>query len=253
MSRQCRKWSDSRFIVSDGVGLRARTANARSIAYGWGCMLYRGDTSHETGVRPLLRATGSVPPPFKADRNFNDPEQPVAGVLVRGGPLLRMASSQTGRAFGLPSEAESECAARGGLEQKEFPWGDATPDSQPDYGKRWQTGPEAVGALRGQSFRSLRHRRQCARMVQRLVRPELLFDLRGQESARSRAEPDEARAKIFSRRIMASSHQSGPMLGALQYPAGFPLCRLRDFVSRAKPSKRLRAPACHCESSRRLL
>jgi formylglycine-generating enzyme required for sulfatase activity len=45
----------------------------------------------------------------------------------------------------LPSEAEWEFAARGGLEQKPYPWGDAPPASRPHYAERWRDGPEAVG------------------------------------------------------------------------------------------------------------
>jgi len=95
--------------------------------------------------RFFLRETSSTPPPFWNDPNFNDPQQPVAGVswheAIR---YCEWLSLQTGRRFRLPTEAEWECAARGGLEQKQFPWGDEPPQSLPNYATRWQTGPEPV-------------------------------------------------------------------------------------------------------------
>ena len=85
--------------------------------------------------------------------NFNHPEQPVAGVswyeAVR---YCEWNSVGTGRAYRLPTEAEWERAARGGMEQKQFSWGDVPPQALPDYAKRWQTGPEPVAQYAPNGF-----------------------------------------------------------------------------------------------------
>jgi formylglycine-generating enzyme required for sulfatase activity len=90
-------------------------------------------------------ATGIPAPPFWQDPNFNDPQQPVTAVSWHEAVgYCEWLSSQANRVYRLPTEAEWERAARGGLEQRQFPWGDDPPQLLPDYTTRWQTGPEPV-------------------------------------------------------------------------------------------------------------
>jgi len=101
----------------------------------------------------FLRATSTLPPPFWEDSNFNDPQQPVAGPSwFEAARYCEWLSAETARAYRLPTEAEWERAARGGAEQRNFPWGDEPPQSRPDYATRWQTGPEPVARYAPNSF-----------------------------------------------------------------------------------------------------
>jgi formylglycine-generating enzyme required for sulfatase activity len=116
-------------------------------------------------------ASPSSPPPFWSDPAFNHPEQPVVGVswyeAIRYCQWLSATTGRittdgittggitTARNFRLPTEAEWERAARGGITDADigagalFPWGDAPPQSLPGYEDRcqtyWKTGPEPVG------------------------------------------------------------------------------------------------------------
>jgi formylglycine-generating enzyme required for sulfatase activity len=101
----------------------------------------------------FLRSTTSTPPPFWNDPKFNDPRQPVAAVSWHEAfRYCEWLTSQTGRCFRLPTEAEWECAARSGMEQKQFPWGDEPPQSLQNYSTRWQTGPEPVAQYAANAF-----------------------------------------------------------------------------------------------------
>ena len=118
----------------------------------------------------FLRATEATPPKFWNDPNFNHPQQPVAGPSwYEAVAYCEWLTAQTGKHYRLPTEAEWERAARGGLDQKNFPWGDDPPQSAPRLCHALADRPRAGRALRAECLRALRHWRQRPRMVQRLV------------------------------------------------------------------------------------
>ncbi|MGB8579578.1 MAG: SUMF1/EgtB/PvdO family nonheme iron enzyme [Candidatus Sulfotelmatobacter sp.] len=100
-----------------------------------------------------LRTTGLPAPPSWNDPNFKHPQQPVTSVSwFEADHYCQWLSSQTARSYRLPAEAEWERAARGDLEQKDFPWGNQPPEALPNYATRWQTGPEPVARYAPNSF-----------------------------------------------------------------------------------------------------
>lgn len=101
----------------------------------------------------FLKATRIQPPPLWGEQHFDGPGQPVVGVSwFEAESYCRWLTAQTGRAYRLPTEAEWESAARGGPEQRNFPWGNEAPQALPDYEKRWQRGPEPVARYAPNGF-----------------------------------------------------------------------------------------------------
>jgi sulfatase modifying factor 1 len=94
------------------------------------------------------RATGRGLPPFRMQPEFADPAQPVVGVSW----FDAVAYCDWLSAFRLPTEAEWEFAARGGLEQQAYPWGDRPVFERPAYFDRWLRAPEPVGAATPNAF-----------------------------------------------------------------------------------------------------
>lgn len=78
--------------------------------------------------------------------SFDAPRKPVTSVNWHDAvEYCAWLSRQWGAPVRLPTEAEWEFAARGGLEQRLFPWGDEPAQSRPNYASRWTEGPEPVG------------------------------------------------------------------------------------------------------------
>jgi len=94
----------------------------------------------------FLSETRRAPPPFWNDPDFQQPKQPVVGPSwFDAKAFCDWLSKITGRYYRLPTEAEWERAACGGLERQLYSWGKIAPEELPNYASRWRNGPEPVG------------------------------------------------------------------------------------------------------------
>jgi formylglycine-generating enzyme required for sulfatase activity len=99
------------------------------------------------------RATGRPCARFHDLQEFTGPAQPVVGVSwFDAAAYCDWLSREHGGRFRLPTEAEWECAARGGLERCLYPWGNQPVCERAGYGTRWARGPEPVGAAAPNAF-----------------------------------------------------------------------------------------------------
>src|SRR5262245_46142749 len=72
---------------------------------------------------------------------FDDPHKPVTSVSwFDAVEFCEWQSVKWGMPLRLPTEAEWEFAARGGMEQRLYPWGDAPFHERADYAARWIEG-----------------------------------------------------------------------------------------------------------------
>jgi formylglycine-generating enzyme required for sulfatase activity len=82
----------------------------------------------------FLAATGHPAPLYWQDKNLNNPSQPVVGVTWHDAQAFcRWLTRETGVVHRLPTEAEWEGAARGGLVGGPFPWGGRLHDAGGRY------------------------------------------------------------------------------------------------------------------------
>ena len=96
--------------------------------------------------RFFTQDTGHEPPRGLNDPRFNHHDQPVTSVSwFDATAYCAWLSEKTSRLYRLPTEAEWERAARGGLEGKLYTWGGEAPQHQPNYSELWLNGPERVG------------------------------------------------------------------------------------------------------------
>ncbi len=111
----------------------------------------------------FLAATARAKPLHWEDANFNDPRQPVVAVSwFDAVAYCEWLGGMSGRSYHLPSEAQWERAARGGVEGEDYPWGNVPPDETaagkfpenqlPDYAARWKSGPEQVGLYAANAY-----------------------------------------------------------------------------------------------------
>lgn len=83
----------------------------------------------------FIAATGHDAPRDWHDPAFTAEDLPVVGVSWHDAAAYCAWRAAEGSAERLPTEAEWERAARGGIEDAAFPWGDAVPGWIPDAGR----------------------------------------------------------------------------------------------------------------------
>ena len=153
----------------------------------------------------FMEMTGHSPPRFWRETKFQGENQPVVGPswfdAVAYCEWLR---DLTCRAYRLPTEAEREKAARGGLEECEYPWGNELPHDHLG-GRNARHFP--VGNRWPQRVRPVQYVGRRPRMVCGLVRCHLLQHITG-------AKPNGARARQpagSTRRVVAAPHPVRPL------------------------------------------
>lgn len=103
--------------------------------------------------RMFVEDTSRPAPASLIEANFSHPDQPVTSVSwFDATAYCDWLRTKTGNPFRLPTEAEWERAARGGLEGKLYVWGDESPELQPNYADLWSKGPERVGQRQPNGF-----------------------------------------------------------------------------------------------------
>jgi sulfatase modifying factor 1 len=102
--------------------------------------------------RVFLDVTGHERPRDWSEAAFDGDDRPVVGVSWHDASAYCEWRTRLGSPERLPTEAEWERAARGGVDGAEFPWGDAIPGWIPDNGRGPLVAPWAVTLGEPNSF-----------------------------------------------------------------------------------------------------
>jgi sulfatase modifying factor 1 len=98
-------------------------------------------------------STGRAMTPFREQAAFAGPAQPVVGVSwFDAVAYCDWLAESLGTRFRLPTEAEWEFAARGGAEQRLYPWGNEPVFERAQYRERWAQAPEPVATAAPNAF-----------------------------------------------------------------------------------------------------
>ena len=102
-------------------------------------------TNREYGA--FVERTGYPEPPFWSQGMFSHPDKPVVGInWFDALAYCKCLTEIMGKPCRLPTEAEWEKSARGGKEEKKYPWGNDLPAERPYAGYDQVTGgPERIG------------------------------------------------------------------------------------------------------------
>jgi formylglycine-generating enzyme required for sulfatase activity len=110
-------------------------------------------TVNNLQYRRFVEDTDYAIPPSWADPRFTHPDQPVTCVSWHdANAYCDWLTRGTGKDYRLPTEAEWERAARGGVEARLYTWGDQPPEHQRDYHEYWKSGPEPGGRRPASTF-----------------------------------------------------------------------------------------------------
>ncbi len=129
------------------MGCETGAVNERPAHRVWVDSFAIGRTAVTNGqYHVFLEEADRQAPPGWRDPKFNHRDQPVTSVSwFDAVAYCAWLGERTGKPFRLPTEAEWEWAARGGLDARLYTWGDELPQTQPRYADLWHAGPERVG------------------------------------------------------------------------------------------------------------